>query len=86
MFDPYVREACLLVSLISGIPLAVSAACGLLVAIIQTSTQIQEQSITYVVKLCAVSICFFVLWRWASAELVRFLQQALDSLSSVARG
>ena len=86
MFETYFREGCLLVMVISGLPLAIGAGVGLLVAVIQTATQIQEQSITYVVKLSAVSATVVLLWNWASAELLRFLQQAFESFISLGRG
>ncbi|MBN8548191.1 MAG: flagellar biosynthetic protein FliQ [Deltaproteobacteria bacterium] len=85
MFDSLLREACLLVLLLSVAPLAIASGCGLVVAILQAATQIQEQSIVYVVKFCAVSAALVLLWNWMSEELVRFLQQALYSFVSVRR-
>lgn len=52
------REVVLLVALLSGIPLMISSLCALMVAVVQAATQVQEQSITFLVKFLIMSgIC-----------------------------
>lgn len=85
MFDEVFRHACLLVLIISGIPLAASAMSGLLVSILQASTQVQEQSISYVVKLTAAGISLFFLWNWAALELKEFIQHGLNAFIELGR-
>ena len=86
MFEHYIRESCLLVLVISGVPLLASAVSGLVVAVLQAATQIQEQSISYVAKLSAAAACCVLLWNWAQTQLVLFLQESLDSFSFLGRG
>lgn len=60
MFDTQIQRACLLVVVLSGVPLALSAVFGLLAAFFQAATQIQEQCIVFTVKLGVfLVVCFF---------------------------
>lgn len=85
MLEVYLLEAFFLVLLCSGIPLVVSSVVGVFVSVIQASTQIQEQTITYFAKLIAVSATIAVLGAYFSRALIEFLQHTLASLSSLGR-
>jgi len=47
-------QALLMILILSGPPILISMAVGLFVAIIQAATQIQEQTLSFTVKLIAV--------------------------------
>ncbi len=65
------RQALVATLLISA-PAAIAAlAVGLVVSVVQTATQIQEQTITYVPKLVAVCCALVVFGPWMLGELVR---------------
>ena len=54
MMHELVREVILLVALLSGIPLLISSLCALVVAVLQAATQVQEQSVAFLVKFLVV--------------------------------
>ena len=85
MFDSYIAQAFLIVVICSGLPVLAGSICGLLAAILQTATQIQEQSISYVAKLCAVVLVLGLCWRWFSAQLVQFTVEVLGSVAILGR-
>ncbi len=65
-------HALLLILLLSGPPILISTALGLVVAIFQAATQIQEQTLSFMVKLFAVIITLFVMGGWLSAQIMQF--------------
>ena len=85
MFDTFINHSFLLVLTISAIPLVCSTCVGLLVAVIQTATQIQEQSVSYLMRLSAVIIVFVVCGGWFTRELVALFQETLSSLQFLGR-
>jgi type III secretory pathway component EscS len=85
MFEIYLKQAFLVTLVVSGIPLLASALSGMIVGVIQTATQIQEQSISFVVRFGVISLVFAVLFEWFASQLVQFLQQLLLSLPSLGR-
>jgi len=52
--------------------LTVALAVGLTVAVLQTVTQIQEQTVAFVLKLFAVGIALFILLPWTLGIAVQF--------------
>lgn len=53
-------------------PVAVATVVGLLVGLIQTITQLQEQTLPFGIKLVAVSLCLFLLSGWYGEVLLNF--------------
>jgi flagellar biosynthetic protein FliQ len=78
-----VREGLLLTLLLSGGPMLASMLTGLVVSILQATTQIQEQTLTYVPKLVAVFLTLMVLGPWIVLQAVRFTTVLFDSIASV---
>ena len=66
------RQALLTVMLLSGPPLLVGMVVGLFVSVIQATTQIQEQTLTFVPKLVVVSVILIVLASWLLHTMVDF--------------
>ena len=85
MFDSFVRETFILTLLISALPLVVSSVVGLLVGILQTATQIQEQNLVYVLRFMSVSAVLYIFVDWITEKLVTFLQLSLSSLEYFGR-
>ena len=59
MDTTFLTQGIFIILIISGIPLILSAACLLILAFLQTITQMQEQSLTYVVKCLVVFATFY---------------------------
>ena len=59
-----IEEALLIVLMISTPPVLICTIFGLLVAIIQTMTQIQEQTVSFIFKLLSVSFVIFSMGSW----------------------
>ena len=67
-----VREALLLVLLVSAPAMAASVLVGFVVSVFQATTQIQEQTLSYVPKLVAVFLSLAILGPWMLTQTVRF--------------
>jgi type III secretion HrpO family protein len=65
-------QALLLILILSGPPIVISMIVGLFVAIFQAATQIQEQTLSFTVKLLAVVLTLMGLGGWLSAQIVQF--------------
>jgi flagellar biosynthetic protein FliQ len=78
-----VREGLLLILLLSGGPLLASILTGFVVSLLQATTQIQEQTLTYVPKLVAVFLSLMVLGPWILYQTVRFTTVLFDSIAQV---
>ena len=72
-------KACLCVALVSGIPLGVTAAVGLVVAVVQAATQVQEQSFLYLTKLVTVGVLFFLTGSLLLQYIVAFFVDVFTS-------
>ena len=65
-------QALFLILLLSGPPILISMIFGLMVAIFQAATQIQEQTLSFTVKLFAVIFTLMFLGGWLGAQMVSF--------------
>lgn len=86
MFDSIIHQSFMLIILVSGIPLVAASILGLLIAIVQGATSVQEQSITYLVKLLAVSGVLATCGSWFFSELSTFVQESFQSMLYIGRG
>lgn len=77
------REALILVLLLSGGPMLASMLVGFVVSLFQATTQIQEQTLSYVPKLVAVLVTMIVIGPWMLAQAVLFARNLLDSIASI---
>lgn len=65
-------QALLLILLLSGPPILVSMILGLLVAVFQAATQIQEQTLSFTVKLFATIFTIIILGGWLGGQVLQF--------------
>ena len=77
------RQALMLVLILSGGPMLVSLLVGILVSIFQATTQIQEQTLGYVPKLITVFLTIAILGPWMLRQAVQFTQTILSSIALV---
>jgi flagellar biosynthetic protein FliQ len=77
------NEAVLLTIVISMPTIVVSLFLGLIVAIFSATTQIQEQTLSFVPKMIAVFAVLAATAPWMGATMVRFAQRCLNGFSEV---
>jgi flagellar biosynthesis protein FliQ len=77
------KEGLYLVLLLSAGPMLASLVVGLVMSILQATTQIQEQTLTYVPKLVAVFLTIAILGPWMLTETVRYTQMLFDAILGV---
>lgn len=65
-------QALLLILILSGPPILISMGFGLFVAIFQAATQIQEQTLSFTVKLVAVIMTLMLMGGFLSAQIMQF--------------
>jgi flagellar biosynthetic protein FliQ len=74
------RQALLLVLLLSSGPMLVSLLVGLVVSILQATTQLQEQTLSYVPKLICVFLTIAILGPWMLRQAVQFTEMIMNSI------
>ena len=72
-------QALLMILILSGPPILISMAVGLFVAIVQAATQIQEQTLSFTVKLIAVIFTLILLGGWLGAQIVQFTNSIFNN-------
>jgi flagellar biosynthetic protein FliQ len=77
------REGLLLILMISAGPLGVAMVIGLAVSILQATTQIQEQTLSFVPKLLGISLVLVIAGPWMLNELVRFTRMMFDAIALI---
>ena len=65
-------QALLLILILSGPPILISMFVGLFVAIMQAATQIQEQTLSFTVKLIAVIFTLLLMGGWLGGQILQF--------------
>ncbi len=82
--DPYilqvVREGLYLVLLVSAPPLLVSLLVGLVMSVLQATTQLQDQTLSFVPKLVAVLATLAITGPWIGQQLARFTSALLHAV------
>lgn len=75
-------DALMLVFWLSLPSLAVATAIGLLIGLLQSVTQIQDQSLPYGVKIVGVGAVLIVTAPWAGRELARLLAHVFTFIAA----
>ena len=73
-------RALTLVLILSLPPIVVAALTGVLVSLLQALTQIQEQTLSFVIKLVAVSVTIALVARFIGVELYNFTTFVFDRI------
>jgi len=68
-------QGMLLILILSAPPILISMFFGLLVAIFQAATQIQEQTLSFTIKLVAVIFTLMLMGGWLGAQIMTFATQ-----------
>jgi len=73
-----VREVILVTLIVSSPVLIAGVAVGLVISIIQSVTQIQEQTLSLVPKLIIMAVVLILLMHWIVVRLVEFSTDVFD--------
>jgi type III secretion protein S len=79
------QKSMLLLMMTAAPAVAAAALVGLVIAVVQAATQLQDQSISQAVKLGAVLIVLLVAGNWMASEIWRFADQLLTRLPTLVR-
>ncbi|HHE6470573.1 TPA: type III secretion system export apparatus subunit SctS [Providencia rettgeri] len=71
------NKTMLLIVVLSAIPVIVATVVGLLVGLLQTVTQLQEQTLPFGIKLLAVFGSLFMISGWLSDKVMNFALETL---------
>lgn len=78
-------RALYLTMLLSLPAIVVAAVVGTLFSLLQALTQIQEQTLSFAVKLIAVGVTLFLTANWVGGELLNYTLTVFDSFPRVVR-
>ncbi|MCG8595871.1 MAG: flagellar biosynthetic protein FliQ [Kiloniellales bacterium] len=82
----YLGQIALDLMLKLSLPTLVSATVvGLLIAVAQAATQLQEQTLLFLGKLIAIALAFAATSTWFGAQLMGFLGRILDQFPALTR-
>jgi flagellar biosynthetic protein FliQ len=76
------QQALVAIVVISAPVAGVALATGLIVSVVQTATQVQEQTLAYVPKLLAVCAALVVAGPWMLSELMRLATAMLEQVAA----
>ena len=79
-------QALLLIAELAGPVLVVSLAVGLVVALFQAVTSIQEFTLTFLPKVVAIGLVLLVLGHWMMGITVAYTEHLYDSIPKVLAG
>jgi type III secretion protein S len=68
----YAVQALYLVLMLSMPPIVVASVVGIIFSLIQAITQLQEQTLSFGVKLIAVIVTLFLMGGWLCGEMLRY--------------
>lgn len=72
-------QSLLMILILSGPPIIISTVLGLMVAIFQAATQIQEQTLSFTIKLIAVMLTLLIMGGWLGGQIVQFTLNILQN-------
>ncbi len=79
------KQALYLVLILSAPAVAVAMVVGLVISLIQATTQVQEQTLTFVPKLIVVMVVLALTGPWCMVQLIGFTQNILDQFPKYLR-
>jgi type III secretion protein S len=78
-------HALTLVLILSMPPIVLSTVVGLLISLIQALTQVQEQTLSFAIKLIVVTVVIIAMAPWAASEMFKFTENIFDMIPSLHR-
>ena len=80
------RDALMITLIVSAPVLLIGMLVGLIVAIFQTTTSIQEQTLTFVPKIVAIFAVLILLWSWMARMLTDYTINVFDFIGKIGNG
>jgi type III secretion protein S len=80
-----VIKAMMLVLWLSLPPIMVASLVGILFSLVQALTQIQEQTLSFGVKLVAVGLTLYLTARWIGGEIYNYTLMLFDTFPLIVR-
>jgi flagellar biosynthetic protein FliQ len=77
------KEGLLLILTVSAVPMLAGMIVGLVVSVLQATTQIQEQTLTFVPKLLAICLALAIAGPWMLMQTMRFTSTLFESIALV---
>ncbi len=81
-----IREALMTVMIVSAPVLGIGMLVGLIVSIIQTTTSIQEQTLTFVPKIIAIFLAIIIFGSWMISTLVTYTNKVFMMIEKIGSG
>ena len=78
-------QSILLATKLAGPVLLVSLLIGLGVGLVQSATQIQEQTLTFVPKLVGIALVIVLAGNWMLSQVISFTQNLFDMVPTLIR-
>ena len=75
----YAVQALYLVLMLSLPPIVVASVVGIIFSLIQAITQLQEQTLSFGVKLIAVIATLFLMGGWLSGQILRYATEIFNN-------
>ena len=75
------KEAMLLVLLLSMPPIIVASVLGVVVSLVQAITQIQEQTLSFAIKLLGVTVTLVLTASWLGREILVYATRLFDQIA-----
>lgn len=79
----YVTQSMVLVMALSLPPIVVASVVGILVSLVQALTQIQEQTLSFAIKLIAVAITIAAMAGFLGSEILNFTKKLFDDFPTL---
>lgn len=76
----FFEKALVLVVMLTAPPILAAVVSGMLVSVLQSLFQIQDQTLPFAVKLIAVGIALYMTGRWIGVELIKLSTQTLQTI------
>lgn len=83
MLNTVVKDTIITAAKVSAPILITVLVLGLLISILQATTQIQEQTLTFVPKLIAAAVVGILLGSWMLQTIVSFTNRIFDMISKI---
>ena len=81
----FLRSGIFEILVLSAPVLIISLVVGLVISILQATTSIQEQTLTFVPKIAAIFLTLFLLGPWIFTRLVQYTIQLFQQIPSLGR-
>lgn len=78
-----IKDAMIVALKVSGTFLGVAIVLGLVISIIQATTQIQEQTLTFVPKLLGIAAVGLFLGSWMLHTVIQFTEQIFKIIATI---